>query len=276
MEKKETIFVYIVSDSIGETAELMVNAVASQFNSASVELHRETFLSDVERLKRIVEEASAHKSMIAYTLVEPRLRAVIVQESRRYNIPIVDLMGPLLEVFAQLMPTEPRLEPGLIRRLDEDYYRRVSAVEFAVKHDDGKDPSGLLKGDIVLIGVSRTSKTPLSMYLAHKRLKVANMPLVPEVEPPQELFWVPVEKVMGLTIDPHLLREIRLERLNSMGLKSGSNYADRDRIMEELDYARGIMKRVGCMVFDVSHKAVEEVAGKILHAVKESEKNERA
>lgn len=272
MGKNEAIDVYIVSDSIGETAELMVNAVVSQFNSASVELHRETFLSDAERIKRIVEEASNRKSVIAYTLVKTQLREVIVQEGRKYNIPMVDLMGPLLDTFSSLMPTEPRLEPGLIRRLDEDYYRRVSAVEFTVKHDDGKDPNGLLKGDIVLIGVSRTSKTPLSMYLAHKKLKVANMPLVPEVEPPQELFWVPAEKVMGLTIDPYLLREIRLERLNSMGLKSGNNYADMERIMEELNYARGIMSRVGCMVFDVSHKAVEEVAGKILYAVKESEK----
>ncbi len=268
----ETIHVYIVSDSIGETAELMVNAVVSQFNSASVEMHRETFLSDTERIKRIVQEASSQKSLITYTLVKTQLREVLAQEGQKYNIPMIDLMGPLLDVFSSLMSSEPRLEPGLIRRLDEDYYRRVTAVEFTVKHDDGKDPNGLLKGDIVLIGVSRTSKTPLSMYLAHKKLKVANMPLVPEVEPPHELFWVPAEKVMGLTIDPNLLREIRLERLNSMGLKTGNNYADTERIMEELEYARGIMRRVGCKIYDVSHKAVEEVAGKILYAVKESGK----
>lgn len=267
--------VYIVSDSVGETAEFVVNAVASQFNSGRVEIRRESFLTDVEHLKEIISEAAGNRSMIAYTLVLPQLRKVIVSEAQKYNLPIVDVMGPMLEAFAKIIPVDPRLEPGLIRRMDEDYFRRIAAVEFAVKHDDGKDPRGFQQADVVLVGVSRTSKTPLSMYLAHRKLKVANLPLVPEVDPPQELFWLPTNKVIGLTIESLLLREIRLERLNALGLKARAEYASLERIVEELDYTRKIMRRLGCRVFDVSNKAVEEVAGKILYAVKESGSNER-
>ena len=167
----------------------------------------------------------------------------------------------------------PRLEPGLVRRLDEEYFRRVAAIEFAVKYDDGKDPRGLLLADVVLIGVSRTSKTPLSMYLAHKRMKVANLPLVPEVDAPEELFWVPPNKVIGLTINPRQLNEIRQERLKALGLHAEANYASMERILEELDYAEKIMRRVGCPIFDVSNKAVEEVANKILEVIREDPRN---
>jgi len=273
LEKREQPVVYIVSDSIGETAEFVVNAVASQFNSGHVEIRRESFLTNVDRLKKVVRDAANQKSMIAYTLVLPELREVIIEEAGKLNVPVVDVMGPMLEAFSRIMPVDPRLEPGLVRRLDEDYFCRIAAIEFAVKHDDGKDSRGLVQADVVLIGVSRTSKTPLSMYLAHRKLKVANVPLVPEVEPPQEIFWLPSNKVIGLVIDPNILREIRQERLNALGLKARANYADMERILEELEYARKIMRRLGCPVFDVSNKAVEELASKVLKIIKESEKD---
>ncbi len=267
--------VYVISDSIGETAELVVNAVASQFNSGHVTIRKESFVNDIDRIKQVVEEASRDKSMIAFTLVMPELRQAIFHEASKYNIPIVDILGPMLEALSKIMPADPRLEPGLVRRMDEDYFRRIAAIEFAVKHDDGKDPKGILQADVVLVGVSRTSKTPLSMYLAHRNLKVANSPLVPEVEPPQELFWIPEKRVVGLTIHPEILREIRMERLNTLGLKSRANYANLERILEELEYARRIMRRLSCPVFDVSNKAVEEVASKVLHAIKESRQDEQ-
>ena len=141
----------------------------------------------------------------------PELRRVIREESKKLNIIAVDVMGPMMDAFSKLIGVDPHMEPGLIRRLDEEYFRRVAAIEFAVKYDDGKDPRGILLADVVLIGVSRTSKTPLSMYLANKHLKVANLPLVPEVEPPEELFWIPAGKIIGLTIKPRQLSEIRKE-----------------------------------------------------------------
>lgn len=261
--------VYVVSDSIGETAEFVVQAVASQFNSGHIEIRRIPFVTDVATIIDIVEEASLGNAMIAYTLVLPALREAIRKESGLHGLLAVDVMGPMMEAFTRLMQLDPHQEPGLIRRLDEDYFRRVAAVEFAVKYDDGKDPRGMLLADVVLVGVSRTSKTPLSMYLANKRLKVANLPLVPEVEPPEELFWVPATKVIGLTISPRQLNEIRQERLKALGLHAQANYASMERILEELDYAERIMRKIRCPIFDVSNKAVEEVANKILQLVRE-------
>ncbi|MBS4030202.1 MAG: kinase/pyrophosphorylase [Clostridiales bacterium] len=266
-------FVYLVSDSIGETAEFVVKAVASQFNSGHVDIKRIPFVNDTETIIDVVEEAALAKGMIAYTLVLPELRAVLREESERRGLITVDVMGPMMDAFAKLLQIDPRLEPGLVRRLDEEYFRRVAAIEFAVKYDDGKDPRGLLLADVVLIGVSRTSKTPLSMYLAHKRLKVANLPLVPEVDAPEELFWVPPNKVIGLTINPRQLNEIRQERLKALGLHAEANYASMERILEELDYSEKIMRRVGCPIFDVSNKAVEEVANKILEVIREDPRN---
>ena len=265
--------VYLISDSIGETAEFVVKAVASQFNSGHVDIKRTPFVSDVETILDVIEEASQTKGMIAYTLVLPELRRVLKEESQLRGLITVDVMGPMMDAFGQLLDIDPHLEPGLVRRMDEEYFRRVAAIEFAVKYDDGKDPRGLLLADVVLIGVSRTSKTPLSMYLAHKRLKGANLPLVPEVEPPEELFWVPSNKVIGLTINPRQLNEIRQERLKALGLHAQANYASMERILEELEYAENIMRKVGCPIFDVTNKAVEEVANKILQVIREEQQN---
>jgi [pyruvate, water dikinase]-phosphate phosphotransferase / [pyruvate, water dikinase] kinase len=139
----------------------------------------------------------------------------------------------------------------------------VEAIEFAVKYDDARDMSGILKADIVLVGVSRTSKTPLAMYLAHKKFKVANVPLVPELKPPDELMRVPKHKMVGLIIKPDKLNEIRVERLKALGLASTATYAKAERIELELAYAEGMMNRLGCPVIDVSNKAVEETASLI-------------
>ncbi|NLN07186.1 MAG: kinase/pyrophosphorylase [Firmicutes bacterium] len=272
--KRSKPVVYVVSDSIGETAEFVVKAVASQFNSGRVEIRRIPYVTDMETIKEIVEDASlSGQAMVAYTLVLPQLRQVIREESERRGVIAVDVMGPMMDAFGQLMDVDPHMEPGLIRRLDEDYFRRVAAIEFAVKYDDGKDPRGVLLADVVLIGVSRTSKTPLSMYLANKNLKVANLPLVPEVEPPEELFWVSPRKVIGLTINPKQLNEIRTERLKALGLAAQANYASLERIVEELEYAERIMRKIGCPIFDVSNKAVEEVANNILQIVREEQQD---
>lgn len=268
-QPKRKPIVYVISDSVGETAEFVVKAVASQFNSGHVDIKRIPYVNDADTIIDAIDEASQLKAMIAYTLVLPELRRVLKEESERRQLIAVDVMGPMMDAFGELLSIDPRLEPGLVRRLDEEYFRRVAAIEFAVKYDDGKDPRGLLLADVVLVGVSRTSKTPLSMYLANKRLKVANLPLVPEVEAPEELFWVPPNKVIGLTINPRQLNEIRQERLKALGLHAQANYASMERILEELEYAEKLMRKVGCPIFDVSNKAVEEVANKILQVLRE-------
>lgn len=266
--------VYIMSDSIGDTAEFVVKAVASQFDSGNVEMRRVPFVEDKNQISAVFKEAAECNAIIAYTLVVPELRRAVEEEALRHNnVCIADILGSLMSAFSQVTCKDPHVEPGRVRRLDQDYFRRVAAVEFAVKHDDGKDPRGLVKADVVLVGISRTSKTPLSMYLAHHGIMVANLPLVPEVKPPEELFWISPEKIIGLVINPNQLREIRQERLKALGLDNDANYVAVERIEEELNYARRVMKKIGCTVFDVSNKAVEEVANRIIQQIKGGNKN---
>ncbi len=215
-------------------------------------------------MDRIVEEAAANHGVICYTLVSPELREHMAGQAAARHVQVVDVLGPMLKSIEEGTGLTPLNQAGLIHSLDHDYFDRVEAVEFAVKYDDGKNPLGILKADVVIIGVSRTSKTPLSMYLAHKKIKVANVPLVPELQPPEELFQVPAYKVIGLLIEPQELTTIRGERLKAMGLADTSTYADLQRINEELAYARGIMRRIHCQVINVSNRAIEETAGLIL------------
>jgi regulator of PEP synthase PpsR (kinase-PPPase family) len=262
--------IYVVSDSIGETAELVVRAVASQFDPFLIDVQKYPYIEDKESIDEIIASAKESKAMIVFTLVIPELKTYILEKAALHNIPIVDVMGPLLNTLQNLLKVPPTCKPGLVRRLDEEYFRKVDAIEFAVKYDDGRDPRGLLRADVVLIGVSRTSKTPLSMYLANKRLKVANVPIVPEVDPPEELFQLPPERCIGLTINPEQLNGIRTERLKALGLTAQANYANLDRINEELAYSQKIMERLGCPVIDVSNKAVEETANIILEMIRKN------
>lgn len=260
--------VFVVSDSLGETAELVVRAAESQFNGGGCLIRRIPYVMDAETIIETIHTAKEEKALIIFTLVVPHLQSTMIEEAEKMQVPYVDLMGPMIDHLSVLLGQPPKKEPGLIHRLDAEYFRKVEAIEFAVKYDDGRDPRGLLRADVVLVGVSRTSKTPLSMYLAHKGLKVANVPLVPEVDPPDELFVIPSERCIGLIIEPYQLTNIRRERLKSLGLASGANYANMERILEEIEYAEKVIKRVACPTIDVSKKAVEETASIILDIIK--------
>ncbi|WP_394232372.1 pyruvate, water dikinase regulatory protein [Niallia oryzisoli] len=260
--------VYVVSDSVGETAEFVVKAVATQFNGGYVDIRRHSYAEDREDIEEVIAMARQTNSIIAYTIVIPQLKKYLDQRANEEGIMAVDLLNPLMESFMKRFKKEPNHQPKLMRKLDDEYFRRVEAIEFAVKYDDGRDPRGVMRADIVLIGVSRTSKTPLSMYLAHQGFKVANVPLVPEVSPPEEVFNIPRNKCVGLVITPDKLNEIRKERLKALGLRSEANYASFERILEELEYSEKIMKRIGCPVINVSNKAVEETANLIVDILK--------
>lgn len=256
--------VFVVSDSAGETGESVVRAAATQFHPKQVELLRVPFVQDHRAVDKVVQAAEQSGGTIAFTLVVPDLRDYLVWQAQEHNVPYVDLLGPILNALERATGQEARHQPGMIHSLDENYFKKVEAVEFAVKYDDGRDFSGVPKADIVLIGVSRTSKTPLSMYLAHKKYKVANVPLVPELQPPDTLFHVSQNKVVGLVIDPEKLNRIREQRLKTLGLAANANYANVVRIKQELEYAEKIMKRIGCVVIDVTDRAVEETASIVL------------
>ncbi|KAB8128739.1 kinase/pyrophosphorylase, partial [Gracilibacillus oryzae] len=233
----EKTIIYVVSDSVGETAEFVTKAALSQFmDENAYDLYRIPYVENIEVLRGVVYHAKQLGAMIGFTLVNPVLREFLIQEAVNKQVECVDIMGPMLAAMERKFKRKAKEEPGLIHRLDEDYFRRVEAIEFAVRYDDGRDPRGVMQADIVLIGVSRTSKTPLSQYLAHKRLKVANIPIVPEVDPPESLFKIPTHKCIGLKISPEKLNTIRKERLKSLGLDDKASYANMERIQEELNY----------------------------------------
>lgn len=271
-DKKKPV-VFVVSDSLGETADFVARAAASQFDHGGVEIRRIPYVSEESHLEEIFKEAEKYNSVITYTLVVSELREVLNRLAWERKIPCIDILGPSIDAIAEATGMEPKMEIGLLRKLDDEYFRRVEAIEFAVKYDDGKDARGFKNADIVLIGVSRTSKTPLSMYLANKRIKAANLPLVPEVAPPEEIFQISPKKIIGLIIKPQILNEIRTERLKALGLTSKADYANPNRIIQELEYAENLFKRLGCPVIDVSNKAVEETAGKVMEIYYKGERH---
>lgn len=256
--------IFIISDSIGDTAQNVVNATASQFNG-SLAIERFSYVQTIRELRNIVNKAFKERALIVYTLVDPELRNNFSGLAKEKGVPIVDIMGPMMEAFEKFLNLKPCLEPGLVHRLDQDYFKRVEAMEFTVKYDDRNDDRGIELADVVLIGVSRTSKTPMCIYLSYRGYKAANIPLVPEVEPSPLIFKNPDNKIIGLTIDPLLLNEIRQERLKSLGLNPESQYASIKRINEELDYAENIMKKIGCPVIDVTNKSIEESANEVMN-----------
>lgn len=258
--------IYAVSDAAGDTGEAVVRAATVQFYPQPVEIRRVPFLQDKQGIERLVDKVAAGGGLIVFTLVVSELREYLLELCERRRIPAVDLLGPIVSALEHALNRSALREPGMNHKLDADYFKKMEAVEFAVKYDDGRDFNGILQADIVLIGVSRTSKTPLSMYLAHKMYKVANVPLVPEISLPEQLFTVPSRKIVGLRIDPAKLNRIRSERLKALGLPGSAMYANAERIARELEYADSVMKRIGCIVIDVSDKAVEETASLIIEA----------
>lgn len=260
----ETMNIYAVSDSIGETAELVAQAVSKQFDIVNFDIKIISYVNDIKIIDRVVDKAKSENAIIVFTIIVEEIKNYLLKKAEENEVVAVDVMTPILIPIVNKLGLSPRREPGLLRKLDDKYFKKVEAVEFAVRYDDGKDTRGIMLADIVLLGISRSSKTPLSMYLAHKNIKVANVPLVPEVELPEELFCIPKDKIIGLSIEPEQLIRIRKERLKALGLKDTANYANMERITEEIEYSNKIMEKLGCRIIDTTNKAVEEIASMIL------------
>jgi len=256
--------VYVISDSIGETAELVVKAAASQFQATTIDVERVPYVKDKTTIDEVVASAKEKHALLVFTLVVPETKHYLIEQAEKAHVEYIDIMGPTIDKMQQTFQMAPTYKPGLVHKLDEDYFRKVEAIEFAVKYDDGRDPRGILRADIVLVGVSRTSKTPLSQNLALKRLRVANVPIIPEVDPPSELFKVNPNNCFGLRINSKQLNYIRRERLKALGLNSDANYAQFARIEEELQYFERVIAKIGCPVINVSNRAVEETANHII------------
>ncbi len=256
--------IVIVSDATGRTAEMVVRAALVQFQGADVQIHLRPNVQTADGVRAAIQVAAKVRGLIVHTLVSPDLRTLMLTEGRAHEVPTIDLLGPLLLRLEDLLQLQPMAKPGLFREMDEEYRRRFEVVEFAVKHDDGQDPRGLLQADVVLVGVSRTSKTPLSMFLAGRGLRVANIPVVHRLPLPEELTRVDPRRVVGLTIKADRLLELRRARLHQMETPPKFPYADPRQIWGELEYAQGLFSQAGWPVVDVTDKSIEEVAAEVL------------
>ncbi|MBA2795854.1 pyruvate, water dikinase regulatory protein [Streptococcus porcinus] len=256
---------YIISDSLGETARAIANACMQQFpQHENWQFERFPYINTKELLDEVFEKAKTKNVCLMFSLVDDDLANYAQQRSEKENFVYVDLLSNVIKAMSKISGLAPLGQPGLLRKLDREYFRRVEAIEFAVKYDDGKDPRGILLADLVLLGISRTSKTPLSMFLADKHVKVVNIPLIPEVPIPKEIYEIDPKKIIGLTNSVERLSQVRKERLKSMGITSSISYANGDRIYEETRYAEKLMRQLKCPIIDVSDKAIEETATIIL------------
>ena len=242
-----------------------MRAVLSQFRDADVKLHRFNQLRSQADMLKAVEAASARPGLILCTLVNRELAQFLQHEAEQRELEVIDLLSPILYKFSDILGLEPKQEPGLLYEINAEYHKRVEAVNFTVKQDDGQELRYLYKADIVLIGASRTSKTPLSMYLAHKGYKVANIPLVKGIEPPRELFDIDQNRIVGLLIDAKRLVELRSARLMQLQQSPRSKYASYDEILDELICCKQLYRRnPKWLVIEVTHKSVEESASEII------------
>jgi regulator of PEP synthase PpsR (kinase-PPPase family) len=262
----------IISDSVGDSAATIAAAAASQFTEGNCVIQRlpnATCLGQIEAfVESLLASSKGEEIVLFYTIAEPALRAemesfVQVHNAEGRNVAAVDLLGPAIEAIAEATGLKPKGQAGLIRRTDPAYYDRVAAMEFAVDHDDGRNPEELSKADIVLIGASRTSKTPLSIYLAMQGYRVANVPLALGTEPPKQLFELDSSRVFGLTSQAELLSEIRTRRLGD-ALEFAGDYADQAYVQDDLDEARALMRRLGVIVVRTDNRAIEETAQEVL------------
>jgi [pyruvate, water dikinase]-phosphate phosphotransferase / [pyruvate, water dikinase] kinase len=258
---------HVVSDSTGETAARLVLALEAQFPDQPFVEVRHPRVESVSDLSRAVNRAKGRPAVIVYTLVKPEWREAMRSLCRSARVHYCDLLGHPIDSVRRVSGMTARMTPGARAALNETYFKRMEAIEFAVKYDDGLGKRGLDEADVVLVGVSRTSKTPLSMYLGYLGHKVANVPIVKGIEPPPELFETPPEKIVGLTIDAQRLTEIRHVRARAMG--ASKQYAELLEVYEELDEAARVHRRLGCPVIDVSDLSIEETAARIVRLVED-------
>lgn len=262
--------VMIISDATGETAERMVRAATLQFTDVPINVRTYSRVRLENECEQLIEKAAELKALVVFTVVNAEERELLTKLVERYDVESVDLIGALIGKLAAFLGSAPAGVPGLLHSITEDYFRRIEAVEFAVKNDDGAEPRNLPKSDLVLVGISRTSKTPLSTYLAQRGLKVANVPLVLGIDPPEELAQVDDRKVFGLIIQPDILMRIRQARLKHLGMSNESDYGKRQHIEHEINYAREVFrKHPNWPVIDVTNRAIEETAADIMRIYQE-------
>ena len=260
--------IFILSGGVGASGEQVVHTVLAQFPNANVALQLFPKLTQEKQVDEIFEHAAGQGAMIVHTFVDPHLRTAAEKMAEKWQVVSIDLFNPLMQYLSERLEQQPLGTPGLYRQLHRSYFERIDAVNFTLDHDDGKNPGGWKDAEMILIGVSRVGKTPLSLYLSLMGWKVANVPLIPEIPLPKELIEVDERRVVGLTIDPEELIHHRLHRVDALGIGTRTDYTNPAKIYEEVDAIEKLIHRHGFRRIDITNKPIETTADEVIHLIK--------
>ncbi len=271
---KNTHQVYLISDSTGETLDRIFMALKAQFNNFDYDLNQFSFTRTENQITTILNDARKQESpIILYTVVNSKLAKFLAEKANEKNIPCFGVLGDLILNFSKILNEKATHQPSAQHVLDEDYYKRIEAIQFTMNHDDGNNTENILESDIILVGVSRTSKTPTSIYLANKGLKTSNIPLVNDMSIPNDIMKSKTLCVIGLTTEAERLYDIRRNRLNSLKENEASDYTNLEKIRLELEQSKKIFKKNKWPTIDVTRKSVEETAASIIKIFEIQNKN---
>ena len=271
---KNTHQVYLISDSTGETLDRIFMALKAQFNNFEYDLNQFSFTRTENQISTILNDAKKQESpIILYTVVNSKLAKFLAEEANKKNIPCFGVLGDLILNFSKILNEKATHQPSAQHVLDEDYYKRIEAIQFTMNHDDGNNTENILESDIILVGVSRTSKTPTSIYLANKGLKTSNIPLVNDMSIPNDIMKSKTLCVIGLTTEAERLYDIRRNRLNSLKENEASDYTNLEKIRLEVEQSKKIFKKNNWPTIDVTRKSVEETAASIIKIFEIQNKN---
>lgn len=257
----DNFIIFAVSDGSATTAKLVIQAVLAQFPKVGVEIKTRARSDNEEKILRVIEEAAERGAIIVYTLVYPAVREILIQEGRKANVPVIDLLGPLLYRLEEFLKVPPKGIPGIFKPSLHEYDHRIEAIDFTVDHDDGQNMYSLDLADIVILGVSRTSKTPLSIYLSYRGWKVANISIIPDIKPDEKLYQINQKKIVALTIKAEQLASIRQKRMKKFNLEVNNTYSALKSVQKEVSYAESIFAMPPVWpIINVTNKSIEEIA----------------
>lgn len=256
--------VHLVSDATGETLESVAKAALVQFSEADANIHRWTLVRARRQLDHVLELVENNPGIVLFTLVNAELRRALEDGCRRLQIPCIAVLDPVMVALSDFLGAKSRNQPGIQHAMNAEYFKRIEAMSFCLVHDDGQLPDDLTSADVILVGVSRTSKTPTCVYLANRGIKAANVPYVPALEMPQQLVAARDALIVGLTTSPDRLVQIRRSRLLSLNETAETDYVDPDTVKREVAEARRFYSKNGWPVIDVSRRSIEETAAAIL------------
>ncbi len=267
MAARKRINIFIVSDGTGVTAESVLTSVSLQFQGSQINIKRFPFTRTKEQLKEILNQAPQGKCIIVFTLVSKILRKIIVEEGKKKNLSVVDVMGPLINKFSTILEHSPAMRPGVFAHQDDEMYLLTEAIHYTLLHDDGLGYETLHQADLIILGVSRTGKTPASIYLSCKKLKVANIPIINQVPLPPVVLKAPAKKV-GFRMSLERLIQLRSQRMKRMAHAQLSTYTSASHLIEELDFCEKVYKKVPSLrTIDVTNRSIEETSEWITHNV---------